>query len=90
MSHNYYKYLALGDRINHFHTRFDNITLMVCDQDRSFKYNIKRSQTTGSASSLFMTVIENPYNDLSGSVKSKSLATILVVLRSTAFIQLYR
>lgn len=34
---------------------------MVCDQDRSFKYNIKRGQTTGSASSLFMTVSENPH-----------------------------
>lgn len=56
-----YKFLALGDRINNFHTRFDSITLMVCDQDRSIKYNIKRGQTTGSASSLFMPVSENPY-----------------------------
>lgn len=30
------KYLALGDRINNFHPRFDNITLMGCDKDRSF------------------------------------------------------
>lgn len=82
-----YKYLVLGDRINNFHTRFDNITLMICDQDHSYQYNIKRGQTTGSASSLFMTVSENPHKDLSGLVKSKSLATILVVLRSTAFVQ---
>lgn len=60
---------------------------MVCYQYRSYKCNIKRGQTTGSASSLFMRVSENPHKDLSGSVKSKSLAIILVVLRSTAFIQ---